>query len=66
MANPDAGNLKSALGNKPSTFKRKPSAPAAKVNEKTAAWPGLPGKTQPRNRSAGVLKLKTHPKSEGL
>lgn len=39
--------------------------PSASINEKTAAWGALPGKTGP-NRSAGVPKLKTFPKSEGI
>ncbi len=38
---------------------------SSSLNEKTAAWPGLPGKSGP-DRSNGVKKLKTHPKSEGL
>ena len=32
---------------------------------KTAAWPGLPGKSGP-NRSNGVPKIKAYPKSEGI
>jgi len=35
------------------------------VNEKTASWAGLPGKSGP-NRAQGVEKLRTHPKTEGL
>ena len=35
------------------------------VTEKTASWPGLPGKAGP-NRSAGTPKAKVYPKSEGL
>lgn len=65
MPNPDSGNLDSQLGNRPPVFKRRAGAPAAKVNERTANWPGLPGKTGP-NRSAGVKKLKIHPFSKGL
>ena len=65
MANPDAGNSDSQLGNTPPKFKRPAGAPAAKVNERTANWPGLPGKTGP-DRSAGVKKLKIHPASKGL
>ncbi len=65
MPNPDSGNTDSQLGNTPPKFQRKAGAPAAKVNERTAAWPSLPGKTGP-NRSAGVKKLKIHPTSEGL
>ena len=37
-----------------------------RVNEKVAAWPGLPGKSQGGDRSNGVKKLKTRAKSEGV
>ncbi len=37
-----------------------------KLPEKTASWGGLPGNTQPRERSAGVPKVKIHAKSEGI
>lgn len=37
------------------------------IVEKTAAWQGLPGKTQPRTRcSAGTKKVKQSMKSEGV
>ena len=65
MPNPDSGNTDSKLGNTPPKFNRRASAPAAKVNEKTANWPSLPGKSGP-NRAAGVKKLKIHPTSQGL
>ena len=40
---------------------------SASVTEKPA-FPtmGAPGKTQPRDRSGGVQKVKQHPKSDGL
>ncbi len=60
MSNSDAQNR-----NQPKKFTRAKAGPAGTVNEKTAAWPGVPGKTGP-TRSAGVAKVKTHPKSEGL
>ena len=66
MANPDSGNIETQLGNTPPKFKRRAGAAAAKVNERTATWPGLPGKTQPRDRFAGAKKLKIHPMSKGL
>ncbi len=66
MANPDAGNTDSKLGNTPPKFKRKAGAKMASVNERTANWGGLPGPTQSRDRSAGVKKLKIHPMSKGL
>ena len=65
MPNPDSGNLKSTLGNRPPKFKRKAGAKAAAVNEKTANWAGLPGKAGP-DRSAGVKKLKQFPTSTGI
>ncbi len=65
MPNPDSGNLDSKLGNRPPVFKRKARAKEPPVTERTANWPGLPGKTGP-NRAAGVKKLKIHPTSKGL
>lgn len=65
MPNPDSGNLQSKLGNTPPKFKRGPKGPQGTVNEKTANWQGLPGKSGP-NRSAGVKKLKIHAMSKGL
>ena len=38
---------------------------SSSLNEKTAAWPSLPGKSGP-DRSGGVKKLKVCAKSEGL
>jgi hypothetical protein len=34
--------------------------------EKTANWPGPPGKTQPKDRSAGKPRLVDAPKKAGL
>ena len=34
--------------------------------ESTAAWPGVPGKTQPRSRSVGIKQVKQAVKSEGI
>ena len=33
---------------------------------KTANWPGVPGKTQSRNRSGGAKKLRQSPREEGI
>jgi hypothetical protein len=52
-----------------SGVKKNPGGVAANVShsgEKTAAWPGLPGKTQPRDRSGGTKKCKQAAKKEGL
>ena len=34
--------------------------------ESTAAWPSVPGKTQPKDRSGGTKKVKQSVKSEGI
>lgn len=34
--------------------------------EKCPNYPGVPGKTQPRDRSGGDRKVKQYPQSEGL
>jgi len=36
------------------------------MNEKTASWGGLPGKSQSKRRNAGVPAIKQHPKSDGI
>ena len=33
---------------------------------RTINWPGLPGKTQPKDRSGGDRKVKVHPVSKGI
>lgn len=65
MANPDFRDFDTEHGNKAKVFRRPKGGPNAEVVEKTANWPGLPGKTGP-NRSAGVKRIRQHPKSEGL
>lgn len=40
--------------------------PKPQFDEKTANWPGVPGKTQPRDRSGGTKKVKQSVKSEGI
>lgn len=52
MAVPDPGMKAGGKG----AFKEKPAFPPA----------GVPGKTQPRDRSAGVTRVQCYPKSEGL
>ena len=65
MANPDHREFDTKLGNTAKKFKRRKPAKEPPFVEKTAGWGGLPGKAGP-NRSAGVKKARTHPKSEGL
>lgn len=38
--------------------KKKPAAPSSSMPEKTANWPALPGPKQPKDRGAGVPKIK--------
>jgi hypothetical protein len=44
----------------------KPGEAPAPMPERTAGWPGLPGKTQPTDRSQGIKRVKGHAKSEGI
>ena len=34
--------------------------------ERTASWPGIPGKTQTKDRSAGIKRVKPAAASEGI
>ena len=38
----------------------------AEMPVKDVNWPGLPGKTQSKDRSGGTKRIKQHPVSEGL
>ena len=66
MANPDHREFDTELGNPAKKFKRRKPAKEPPFVEKTAAWAGLPGKSQPKDRSAGVKRARVHPKSEGV
>ena len=57
---------KKHFGNPGGYVRKRGSKGDVAMPERTAAWPGLPGKKQPRSRDAGVRKLKIHAKSEGL
>lgn len=57
-------NYENFKGPKPPANK-KPSNPQLKA-DKTANWPGVPGRTQPKDRSAGVKKIRQTLKSEGI
>jgi hypothetical protein len=67
MANPRFSNVAPTRGKNGKGPGMAKTAPGAKADMpmKTAAWPGLPGKTGP-NRSNGVAKIKAYPKSEGI
>lgn len=69
MPNPRFSDLKPtpkdpAKGTPPPGTVGKP--PKVTITEKTAAWAGVPGKTQPRDRSGGVKKVKQSMRSEGV
>lgn len=65
MANADFSPLregqKSTPGRKKPTMAKDPG-----FREKPGFNTGVPGKTQPKDRSNGIKRLKIHPKSEGL
>lgn len=52
----------------PGGMRNVPKTPAAAPFKEKPGFPsaGLPGKTQSKDRSNGIKRLKTHPKSEGL
>jgi hypothetical protein len=68
MPNPYHGALPSDRADKSgSPPQAKPGHKPDATPEKTAAWAGLPGKTQPRTRDkAGTRKCKQSAKSEGI
>lgn len=59
-------------GNNPQLEPKAKAPRTAKSGPKVAArvaaanWPGLPGATQPRDRSQGVSRAKIHTQSKGL
>lgn len=65
MVNPDFSPLregtKSTPGRKSPTMAKNPS-----FKENPGFNTGVPGKTQPKDRSNGIKRLKIHPTSEGL
>jgi hypothetical protein len=44
----------------------KGAPPADSMPERTAAWPGVPGKTQPGDFPGGAKRVTGHAKSEGI
>jgi hypothetical protein len=62
--NPTSGEKASETKDRPATGQAGPT-PDLKP-ESTANWPGLPGGTQPKDRSNGVQKIKEHVRSEGV
>lgn len=72
MPNPRYNNMHGANVKSTGGASNKAAGASASVamNEKTAAWPGVPGKTQSKDRSGGVPKTghrgKFYVKSEGL
>ena len=72
MPNPLYNNMHGAnrKGSGGYSGKARGSKPAESMPEKTAAWPGLPGKAQGKDRSGGTAKAGPlgpfHVKKEGL
>lgn len=65
MVNPDFSPLRE--GTKSTPGRRAPTkAKDPGFKEKPGFNTGVPGKTQPKDRSNGIKRLKIHPKSEGL
>lgn len=67
MSNADFSENKRGLGGRavkpPPTGTRSKTQP--KFTERTATWPGLPGKSGP-NRSVGAKRARIHPTSKGI
>jgi hypothetical protein len=63
VANKDFNDMISKNSNGAKTGVRGPKSDT--VNESTVNWPGNPGKSGP-DRSAGVEKVKTSAKSDGI
>ena len=65
MANPDFGEDFNKRKDTSTGHTDNTSGSMGKVKEKTASWGKLPGKTGP-GRGAGVTKLKTFAKADGI
>lgn len=69
MANPrysqNISNLKQPSSGKGESPK-KAGPKHYSMPERTANWPGLPGKAQPKDRSLGYPEEKVYAKAEGL
>ena len=50
----------------PGGMRAKPANVSTSFKEKPGFNTGVPGKTQPKDRSNGIKRLKIHPQSEGL
>ena len=66
MANKFFNSMQEKRGAKPHKVDTRDPAAAAPFTEKPGPAGGLPGKSQSRDRSGGVRKIKQHTKSEGL
>lgn len=65
MVNPDFSPLREGTKSTPG-LKKPTKAATPSFKEKPGFDTGLPGKTQPKDRSNGIQRAKIHPKSEGL
>ena len=66
MANDDFNENFTGLRHNAGSQKKEIKTSTSTMNEKNVNWPGLPGKTQGKNRSGGTPKAKIYPVSEGL
>ena len=64
MPNPNFSPLRQKGG--PGGMRAKPANVPTSFKEKPGFNTGVPGKTQPKDRSNGIKRLKIHPQSEGL
>ena len=64
MPNPNFSPLRQKDG--PGGMRAKPANVSTSFNEKPGFNTGVPGKTQPKDRSNGIKRLKIHSQSEGL
>ena len=70
MANPLFSDV--AATKRDSNSSRKPPSPGtgqgggSSMDVKSPNWPGVPGKTQPKDRSAGVPRVKSSMKKVGI
>ena len=70
MANPrysqNISNLKQPQSGKGVSPKKSGPSHLEKPTERTASWPGLPGKAQSKDRSLGVPEEKIYAAAQGL
>jgi len=67
MPNPDFAEDKKGLGGTPPTKAKKHRGGTLSLKERPAFGQiGVPGKTQPKDRSAGIKRVRQHPMDVGI